>query len=323
MRKHLIIISIFVCVFGLTTSVLQSADFPTKPIEIIVTYAPGGSTDTTARIVSPMASEILGQPLVIINKPGAGGALALNSVAKSKSDGYTLVIFAINAPILNAMNPDAGFHSVNDFTPICNFIKQANILVVPSGSKITTMAQYVEMAKKNPGKVTAGSSGVGSSQHFSIEMFKKVANLDLTHVPHKGSSPCVIALLGEHLDSGFINAPDVMQHIMAGKLRALAVSTARRIPELPEVPTVAESGYPGFEVISWVGLAAPAGTPAPVVDKLADVFRQSMQNTEVVKKLKSVGFIPAYMPPKEFGVWIKSEYEKYTKLAKEADIKLQ
>jgi tripartite-type tricarboxylate transporter receptor subunit TctC len=151
---------------GLTPQMAIADEYPSKPVELIVTYAPGGSTDTTARTVSPMASELLGQPLVVINKPGAGGALALSSVAKASPDGYTLVIFAINAPILNAINAKAGFDSVKDFAPICNFIKQANILVVPADSKITSVAEYVKAAKANPGKLVAGSSGVGSSQHF-------------------------------------------------------------------------------------------------------------------------------------------------------------
>lgn len=301
----------------------QAADYPSKTIELIVTYAPGGSTDTTARLTSPKASKILGQAIVIINKPGAGGALALDQVAKSTPDGYTLVIYAINAPILKAINPQLGFHPVQDFAPVSLLITQANILVVNPNSKITTVAQYVEAVKKDPGKIVFGSSGMGSSQHFSGELFKKVAKVDIIHVPHKGSAPCVTAMLGGHIDSGFINAPDVMEQIRGGKLRAVAVTTAQRIPELPNVPTIAESGYPDYEVVSWIGVAAPAKTSPAIVEKLGGVYRQVMEDPEVLNRMKSLGFIPNYLPPDKFAAWVKKEFEKFSVLAKEANVKMQ
>ncbi len=300
-----------------------AADYPTKPIEIIVTYAPGGSTDTTARLTAPGVSKLLGQPIVVINKPGAGGALGYDQVVKSNPDGYTIVLYAINCPILKAINSSLSFHPVNDFAPVSNLIKQANILTVPLNSKITTVAQYVGTAKKNPGKFVFGSSGMGSSQHLSGELFKRVAKVDMVHVPHKGSAPCVTAMLGGHIDSGFINAPDVMEQIRAGKLRAVAVTTAQRIAELPNVPTIAESGFPGFEVVSWMGIAAPAKVPPAIIQKLDGAYRKVMEDAEVPTKMKSMGFIPSYMPPAEFGAWIKKEFEKFSILAKEANIKME
>jgi tripartite-type tricarboxylate transporter receptor subunit TctC len=301
----------------------HAADYPAKPIEIIVTYAPGGSTDTTARLTSPKASKMLGQPFVVINKPGAGGALGYDQVVKSAPDGYTLVLYAINAVILKAINPALSFHPVQDFAPVSNLITQANILVVPPNSKITSVANYVESAKKNPGKVIFGSSGMGSSQHLSGELFKRVAKVDMVHVPHKGSAPCVTAMLGGHIDSGFINAPDVMEQVRGGKLRAIAVTTAQRIVELPNVPTIAESGYPGFEVVSWMGIAAPAKTPPAIVEKLGKVYKEIMDDPEVPNKMKSMGFIPTYMAPDKFGAWIKKEFEKFSALAREANIKME
>lgn len=310
-------------ILGFGVPMAQAADYPTKAIELIVTYAPGGSTDTTARFTSPGASKLLGQPIVIINKPGAGGALALDAVAKSNPDGYTLVIFAINAPILKAINPKLSFHPLQDFAPIALLIKQANALVVPSSSQITTVAQYVEAAKKNPGKLVFASSGMGSSQHLSGEMFKKIARVDITHVPHKGSAPAVTALLGGHNDSGFINAPDVMEQIRAGKLRAIAVTTAQRMPELPNTPTIAESGYPTYEVVSWIGVAAPAKTPPAIVEKLGGVYKRVMEDPEVLAKMRYLGFIPSYLPPAKFADWVKNEFEKFSTLAKEANIKME
>ena len=301
----------------------QAADYPAKAIELIVTYAPGGSTDTTARLTSPKASKTLGQPFVVINKPGAGGALGYDQVAKSAPDGYTLVLYAINSVILKAINPALSFHPVQDFAPVSNLITQANILVVPPNSKITSVANYVETAMKNPGKITFGSSGMGSSQHLSGELFKKVAKVDMVHVPHKGSAPCVTAMLGGHIDSGFINAPDVMEQVRGGKLRPIAVTTAQRIVELPNVPTIAESGYPGFEVVSWMGIAAPAKTPRAIVEKLGKVYKEIMDDPEVPNKMKSMGFIPTYMAPDQFGAWIKKEFEKFSVLAREANIKME
>ncbi len=301
----------------------QGADYPTKPIEMIVTYAPGGSTDTTARFTSPGVSKLLGQPVVVVNKPGAGGALGYDLVAKSNPDGYTLVILAINAPILKAINPNVSYHPIQDFAPIALLIKQANIIVVPPSSKITNLAQYVETAKKNPGKMVYATSGIGSSQHLSGELFKRIAQVDITHLPHKGNGPAVIALVGGHNDSGFINAPDCMEQIRGGKLRAIAVTTSQRIPELPDIPTIAEGGYPGYEVVSWIGVAAPAKTPPTIVEKLGGVYKQVMDDPEVPTKMKSIGFMPSYLPPKGFADWIKKEFEKFSTVAKEANIKIQ
>ena len=320
MRKAVVVFLGFFLVAG--ASVAFAAEYPSKPIEIIVTYAPGGSTDTSARLTAPGASKILGQPVVVINKPGAGGALGYDQVAKSAPDGYTLVLYAINCVILKAINPSLSFHPINDFAAVGNLITQANILVVNPNSKITSVAKYVEEAKKNPGKVTFGSSGMGSSQHLSGELFKRTAKVDIFHVPHKGSAPCVTALLGGHIDSGFINAPDVMEQVRSGKLRAIAVTTGKRIVELPDVPAVSET-YAGFEVVSWMGIAAPAKTPRPIVEKLGKVYQQVMADPDVPNKMKSMGFIPTFMPPDAFTAWMKKEFDKFSVLAKEANIKME
>lgn len=321
MRKLLVLGEIFVFLFGVTVSNSVSADFPTKPIECVVGFASGGSTDTVFRVVAPIASEVLKQPVVIINKPGAGSALGANYVAKSKPDGYTLTHFNISSCILNAIQFNTGWDAIKDFEPVSNFVSLANILVVPSSSNITSVAEYVQAAKRNPDKIVSGSSGIGSSQHFSLEVFKKMANVQITHAPYKGSTPCVIDLLGGHIDSGFINASDVIEHIKAGKLRALAVTTAKRLPDLANVPTVAESGFPGYEVLSWIGVAAPAKTPPEIVEKLASAFKKAMDNPEVQKKMVSLLNIPHYMPPQEFKSFVKKEYDKYTAIAKASNIR--
>jgi tripartite-type tricarboxylate transporter receptor subunit TctC len=321
MKKALVCVIFLLC--AMTNLVSEAADFPTKPIEILVGYPAGGSTDAIFRLVTPMASKLLGQPLVVVNKTGASGALAMISGAKARPDGYTLVMLTIAQPIQNATNPHAGFDSINDFTPICNLVTQPNILTVHASSKITSVAEYVEEAKKNPGKITICGSGLGSSPHFSGEMFKSMAGIDLTYIPHKGSAPCIEAILGKHIDSAFENGASVIPHVMAGKLRALAVSTPQRISELPNTPTIAESGYPGYEMFSWLGCGAPSGTPYFIVEKIANAFKQALQDSEVIEKMKPMGFKPAYMPPDKFKAYIKSECDKYKKLAKEANIKVE
>lgn len=314
-------LSFFICL-GLA-QLAPAAEYPERTVEVIVTYAPGGTTDTLARITSPPASKMLGQPFVVINKPGAGGAIAYDAVAKSKPDGYTLVIYAINAVILKAIQPEVNFHPIDDFAPISLFATQANILVVPPKSKITSLAQFVEEAKKNPGKIAFGSSGVGGSPHLSGELLKSMAKIDITHVPYKGHGPQLPATIGGHIDSGFFNAGAGVEHVRSGSIRALAVTTAQRIPELPNVPTIAESGYPGYEVVSWIGIGAPKKTPAAIVEKLGQVYRQIMQDPEHTNKMTALGFVPRYMSPEEFLAYAKSELEKFSKLAKEANIKMK
>jgi len=321
MRKLFVLGGIFFCLFGMTAVDSPAADFPTKPIECVVGFASGGSTDTVFRVVAPIASEVLKQPVVIINKPGAGSALGANFVAKSKPDGYTLTHFNISSCILNAIQFNTGWDAIRDFEPVSNFVSLANILVVPSTSKITSVAEYVQAAQKNPDKIVSGSSGIGSSQHFSLEIFKKIANVQITHAPYKGSTPCVIDLLGGHIDSGFINASDVIEHIRAGKLRALAVTMSKRLADLPNVPTIAESGFPGYEVVSWIGVAAPAKTPAEIVETLANAFKKAMDSPDVQKKMTSLLNIPDYMPPREFKAFVKKEYDKYMGIAKASNIR--
>ena len=267
-----------------------------------------------------MAAKLLNQAVVIVNKPGAGGSLALSQLAKAKADGYTVGNFNISGPMANAISKTAGFDSLKDFAPICRLAAMPNVMVTPAASPFKTVKDVVEAAKKKAGQVTGASSGVGTSQHFNLELFKYAAKVDITHVPHKGSTPAVTALLGGHNDIGFINASDVVQQIQAGKLRGLAVTSPQRMKELPDVPTVAEVGFPESVIISWFGLVAPAGTPAEVVAKLDAAFKKATEDPEVVAKIKAVGADTAYLPPKEFTDYIKTEYDKYMKIAKEAKI---
>lgn len=320
MKKKL---SVILALLGLLLGSLTvfAGEFPEREINFLLGFAPGGSTDTTIRTLATALSKIIGQPVVVTNKPGAGGALALATLATSKPDGYTLGNFNISAPMGNVIKNTDPFNVLTDFVPICNLTSFPNIIVVPAASPIKTLAQLVEKAKKKPGDLTGASSGVGTSQHFGLELFKSVANVDITHVPHKGSTPAVTALLGGHIDCGNINSVDVIQHVKAGTLRALCVTSPKRIPELPSVPSIAEAGYPDAVIISWVGCAAPAGTPAPIISKLANAFQKALTQKEVQNKLKEIGFTPDFRPPEAFKAFIKKEYDRYKKIAETAGIK--
>lgn len=295
--------------------------FPDKEINFLVGFAPGGSTDITIRLIATSSSKLLGQPIVVINKPGAGGALALSTLATSKPDGYTLGNFNISAPIGNVIRNTDPFHVLKDFALICNLTSFPNIIVVPANSPFHTLAQLVSEAMKKPRDLTCGTAGVGTSGHFGFEIFKNVAKIDITHVPYKGSSPAVVALLGGHIDCGHINSVDVVQHIKAGKLRALCVTSPQRMAELPDVPSIAEAGYPDAVMISWVGCAAPAGTPGFIVSKLADTFQKALNEKANQEKLKEIGFTPNFMPPQSFSAFVEKEYYRYKKIAATAGIK--
>jgi tripartite-type tricarboxylate transporter receptor subunit TctC len=300
---------------------VNADEYPEKEITFLVGYSPGGSTDTTIRTIAPQMAKILGQTIVVSNKPGAGGSLALGVLSKAKPDGYTLCNFNISAPIGVVIRKTDTFNVVSDFKHICNLTSFPNIVVVPANSKINSLDELVQEAKKRPGEITGATSGMGTSGNFALELFKKAAKVDITHVPHKGSAPAVTALLGGHIDCGFINSVDVLQHIKAGKLKALSVSSKQRIPEAPDLPTIGELGYPNATITPWIGCAAPAGTPDHIVKKLADTIQKVLQKEDVKQKLKKIGFTPTYIPPDEFTAFVKDEYERYKQLAEEAGIK--
>ncbi len=295
--------------------------FPDKEINFLVGFAPGGSTDTTIRLIATSSSKLLGKPIVVINKPGAGGALALSTLANSKPDGYTLGNFNISAPIGNIIRNTDPYHVLKNFTLICNLTSFPNILVVPAKSPFQKLDQLLQEAKKKPRDLTCGTAGVGTSGHFGFEIFKNTAKIDITHVPHKGSTPAVVALLGGHIDCGVINSVDVVQHIKAGKLKALCVTSSQRMTELPDVPSIAEAGFPDAVMISWIGCAAPAGTPSAIVSKLADTFQKALNEKDNQEKLKEIGFTPDFMPPQSFSAFVEKEYNRFNKIAATAGIK--
>jgi tripartite-type tricarboxylate transporter receptor subunit TctC len=302
----------------------QAPGYPAKTIKIIVPFAVGGIADTFARVIGQKLADLWGQPVVIENKTGAGGNIGADLVAKAAPDGYTLLMsnigtHAVNVHLVKAMP----FDPVKDFVPIAHVLDAEGLMVVHPDVKAKTVAEVIALAKAEPGKLTYASGGTGTTSHLAGEMFKAAAKVDIVHVPYKGNSPAITDLVGGQTTMAFATMPTVMPMVKAGRLRAVAVIGTTRAAALPDVPTVAESGLPGFAVSNWIGLFAPAGTPPEIVKRVnAEVIR-IMQSPEVVKRLEAEGakFVP--MTAEQFADFQKAELAKWGKAIREAGIKAE
>lgn len=276
-----------VCAPGLVGA-QSTAAWPQKPVTLVVGYAAGGATDVIARLVATKLGEQLGQPVVVDNRPGANSNLGAQIVAKAAPDGYTLYVYTIANTINASLYAKLGYDPVKDFEPIGLIAKIPNILVVNNNVPIKSVADYIRFAKESKDGITFASSGSGSSIHLSGEMFKMQTKLNMLHIPYKGSAPAVTDLLGGRVQSMFDNAPSALPHVKAGKLRPIAITSAQRSPLLPDVPTVAESGFPGFDVQSWFSLAAPAGTPQPIIAQLNAALNKALATPDVRQRLQDM-----------------------------------
>jgi len=299
----------------------QTAPYPDKPIRIVVPFPAGGVADTFGREVGKKFTEAWGQPVVIDNRPGAGGNIGADIVAKSPPDGYTLVVgnigtHAVNVSLMRSMP----FDPVKDFTPIAHLLDAEGLLVVNPSVKASTLPQLIALARAEPGKLTYGSAGLGTTSHLAGELFKVMTKVDIVHVPYKGNVPAISDLLGGQTTMIFATMPTVLPQVHADRLRPLAVLGSARSPALPDVPTASES-VPGFEVSNWVGLFGPAGLPPAIVARLNAEVQKIMLSPEVHKRLEAEGarFIP--MTPVEFGAFQKAEIVKWAKTIKDANIK--
>ena len=289
--------------------------YPTKPITIVVPFAAGGTTDILARLVGQYLTTELGQPVVVDNKAGAGGNIGGALAAKAPADGYTLFMGTVGTHAINAaLYKKMPFDHVKDFAPLSRVANVPNLLVSHPSQPFKTVPEMIAYAKANPGKINFGSPGNGASPHLSGELFKSMAKVELTHIPYKGSAPAVSDLLGNQIAIMFDNMPSVIPHVRSGKLRAIAISTAKRSPELPDVPTIAEAGVPGYEAVSWFGLFAPAATPKPVLDKLSTALSKVLANPEVQKKISAQGGETVNETPAQFAAFIRSETTKWGKV---------
>jgi tripartite-type tricarboxylate transporter receptor subunit TctC len=310
------------CLSPLAAGNAQAAGYPDHPVRIIVGYPPGGSTDILARLFGQYLSQKLGQTFVVENKPGAGNNIGTEMVAKAAPDGYTLILTnpanTINATLYKHLN----FVFLKDIDPVAGFIRVPNVLEVNPSVPVKTVAELIAYAKANPDKLNVASSGNGTSIHLSGELFKMMTGVKMTHVPYKGSAPMLTDLLGGQVQLTFDNLPSSIGHIKAGKLRALGVTTATRSPELPDVPTVAET-VPGYEASAFFGLGAPKGTPKQAVDTINKVVNEALKDPAMLKKLADLGGIPLPGSAADFGKLVESETAKWEKVVHAANLSIE
>jgi tripartite-type tricarboxylate transporter receptor subunit TctC len=297
--------------------------FPARPLRIVVPFAPGGPTDLMARLIAKVMTSSLGQTVIVDNKPGGGGVIALSDVAQQPADGHTVVFPSILAVTNPALMPNYPFDTLRDFAPltVVGFIPHA--LVVRPEFPAKTLAELVQVGKDKPGSLAYGSSGNGTSAHLAGAMFADRAGLRMVHVPYRGAGPALQDLLGGQIQCMFLDMTSALSQIQAGKLRALAVAPARRIPVLPDVPTIAEQGYAGFDIHAWYGLLVRAGTPAAAVDRLYAEVKRALETAEVRDTFLAQGIVPGGMPPAEFGALIRSDLALWKRTVTELKITLQ
>ncbi|EHP39660.1 hypothetical protein OR16_30119 [Cupriavidus basilensis OR16] len=301
----------------------QPAAWPTKPIKLVVGYSAGGATDVIARIVALKLGEQLGQPMVVDNRAGANSNVGAEVVAKSAPDGYTLYVYTIANTINASLYDKLGYDPQKDFEPIGLIARIPNILVVNPKLPVKTLADYIRFAKESRDGITFASSGSGSSIHLSGEMFKMQARLNMLHIPYRGSAPAVTDLLGGQVQSMFDNTPSALPHVKAGRLRAIAITSAQRSPLLPDVPTVAESGFPGFDVQSWFSLAAPAGTPRPVIERLNSALNKVLAAPDVRQRLQDLAATPEPGTPEQLRRLIAAETKRWHDVVKQSGAKAE
>jgi tripartite-type tricarboxylate transporter receptor subunit TctC len=298
--------------------------YPVKPIRLVVPFTPGGSTDLVARIAGQKLEEAWNQQVIIDNRPGAGGNVGLDYVAKSAPDGYTLVIGHIGTfgfgPSLYSRLP---YDPVRDFAPIAMFATVPNMLVVNASLPVKSVKGLLALAKARPGQLNYGSAGNGSASHLAVEYFKLLSKTDIMHIPYKGTGPLVTDLIAGQTSLTITGVPPLYPQVRSGRLRALGVASAQRLPLLPEVPTIAEAGVPGYESTTWFGLLAPAKTPKEIILKLNAELLKILQRPDVKERLLADGADPAGSTPEQFGAYIKSEIERWAKVIQQAGVHVE
>ncbi len=290
----------------------QASDYPNKPIRLIVPFPPGGGGDTLARLVMTRVGRELGQPVVVENMPGAGGNVGSAAAARAPADGYTLLYGTNGTHAINhALYKSPGFDPRRDFEPVSRFTRIAAIVAIRPGLQVNSMGELLQMARSQPGKLTFASAGNGTTSHLAGEILRAQANIDILHVPYKGGAPAMTDLLGGRVDFMIDVVPNTGPQVRSGRLRGLAVSTGQRVESFPELPTIAESGVPGFDVSAWDGLWAPARTPRAIIDKLNAAVRKSLADPELRAALVSRASDPAPTSPEELGRFVASEMERW------------
>jgi tripartite-type tricarboxylate transporter receptor subunit TctC len=312
-----------IAVVGALFSGICFAQYPNKPVTIVVGFEPGGGTDTTARILQPVLGELLGQQIVVENRAGAGGNIAVDHVAKSAPDGYTVVLANVGALAVNPHILKTPYNPLTDLTPISMAAEFANVLVVQPSLAVNSVADLVKLARDKPGTVTYASSGIGGAGHLSGELLRTMAKIDVVHVPYKGGGPAMRGFLAGEVNSFFATPVSSVAQIRAGKAKAIATTGSSRAALMPEVPTIAEQGYPGYEALNWYGFLGPRGLPKEVVARLNREFVKALAHPQAVAALHKTGTEPKSSTPEEFAAYIKREYDTWGRVVKEAGIKAQ
>ena len=309
--------SLFAIIVGFAISAGAAAqDFPNKPLKMIVPYAPGGATDIFGRIVADGLSKELGQPVIVENRTGGGGNVGAIALAKSAPDGYTLGIATVGTHATNpACNSKGGYDPVRDFAPVSNLARTPNVVTLNAEFPARDFKEFMDYVKKNPGKVSFGTSGTCGVHHMTAEHFKALTGADIVHVPYRGTGPALVDVVAGRVQMLFDSMPGSLQNIQTGKLRPMAVASAKRLPSLPDVPTYAEIGLEALNDPVWYGLVAPAGTPAAIIDKINAATRKVLAAPDVVARIVTAGGEPAYTSPAEYGAEIKAAAEKMRHIA--------
>ncbi len=327
-RRHTLAAVVTLALAAATPSVMAQTNWPTKPVKIVVPFAPGGTTDILARAIAPELSKAFGQQFVIDNRAGAGGNIGAEAVAKSPGDGYTLLMGTVGTHGINrALYPKLPYDPIKDFVPITLVAGVPNVMVInadyASANRINSVDDFVRHAKANPGKLNMASSGNGTSIHLAGELFKSKTGIFMAHIPYRGSGPALLDLTAGNMHVMFDNLPSSMQLIKAGKLKAMAVTSAQRSAAMPDLPTIEEAaGIKGFEASSWFGLLAPAGTPIDVVNRIQQEVAKSLVSPAIKEKLLAQGAIPSGMTPAQFVALIDAEHKKWAEVVKASGAKV-
>jgi tripartite-type tricarboxylate transporter receptor subunit TctC len=296
--------------------------YPSKPIRFVVPYPAGGPLDTVARLLAQKVSESTRQPVVVDNKPGAGGNIGADAVAKSPPDGYTILMGAVATHAINpTLYASMPYDAIRDFAPVTQIASTPNVLVVNPSVPAANVRDFIAYARANPGKLNFGSGSTGSAGHLAGELFKTLAGVDMTHVPYKGAAAAMNDLLGGQIQLMFDNLASSLAQVRAGRIRALAVTTSKRSALAPDLPTIAESGLPGFDISTWFGIFVPAKTPREAVDRLHAEFTRALAAPDVREKMLNLGAEPVASQPEEFAAYIRAESEKYARVIKASGAK--
>ena len=297
--------------------------YPSKPIKFVVGFAPGGATDVIGRLMAKKIGDALGQPIIIENKAGGSSNIGAEAVFRAAPDGYTFYVSAITSAINVSLFPKLPFDFAKDFEPVALFANVPNILVVHPSVPAKTVKELIDLARAQPGKLSYASSGSGTSIHLCGELFKMLAKVDMVHIPYKGSAPAMTDMIGGQVQVMFDNMPSALPHVKAGKLRALAVTSAQRSPSAPDVITMGEAGVPGFDVQSWFGLVAPKGTPKDIIARVNAEAVNALATAEIKERFLDLGAVPAPMSPEAFGDFIRAEIIRWSEVVKASGAKVE